>query len=130
MTTIDEAIRRALSPADVQDYEALGGELSPIGEAFGMFRTSRSGYIWAVAAAGAAFVAIGGYAGWRLLNATDVREMLGWSLLATFVMLTLALVKLWFWLEIQRNVLVREMKRLELQIASLAVQHSPSASPA
>ena len=119
MTTIDDAIRRALSPADVQAYEALSRELSPVGEAIGMFRTERSGYIWAVAVAGAVFVAIGGYAAWRLLNATDLREMLGWSLLATFIMLTLALVKLWFWLEMQRNAVLREVKRLELQIASL-----------
>jgi len=119
MTTVDEAIRRALSPADVQDYEALSRELSPFGEAFGMFRSARRGYIWAVAVAGAAFVVIGGYAVWRLLNATDIREMLGWSLLAIFLMLSLALVKLWFWLEMQRNAVVREVKRLELQIASL-----------
>ena len=84
-----------------------------------MFRSARAGFSWAVALFGAAFVAIGGYAAWRLLHATDVREMLGWSLLATFVMLSLALVKLWFWLEMQRNAVVREVRRLELQIASL-----------
>ena len=119
MTTVDEAIRRALSPADVRDYEALSRELSPVGEAIGMFRTARRGYSWAVAVAGAAFVVIAGFAVWRLLHATEVREMLGWSLLATFLMLSLSLVKLWFWLEMQRNAVVREVKRLELQIASL-----------
>ena len=119
MTTIDDSIRRALSPEDVQAYAALSRELSPFGEALGMFRSARAGFSWAVALFGAAFVAIGGYAAWRLLHATDVREMLGWSLLATFVMLSLALVKLWFWLEMQRNAVVREVKRLELQIASL-----------
>jgi 4-amino-4-deoxy-L-arabinose transferase-like glycosyltransferase len=120
MTTIDDTIRRALSPADVQAYEALSRELSPVGEAIGMFQTVRSGYIWAVGLAGSAFLAVGLYAAWRLMEATDIREMLGWSLLAIFAMLTLALVKLWFWLEMQRNALIREMKRLELQIASLA----------
>jgi hypothetical protein len=119
MTTIDDAIRHALSPADVQAYEALSRELSPVGEAIGMFRTARGGYIWAVTVAAVAFVAIGGFAAWRLLSATDIREMLGWSLLIVFIMLALALVKLWFWLEMQRNVVVREVKRLELQIASL-----------
>ena len=119
MTTIDDAIRRALSPADVRDYEALSRELSPVVEAIGLFRSARGGFTWAVAMAGAAFVAIGGYAAWGLLHATDIRAMLGWSLLATFIMLTLALVKLWFWLEMQRNAVVREVKRLELQIASL-----------
>lgn len=119
MATIDDAIRRALTPADVQAYEALSRELSPVGEAIGMFRSDRSRFTWAVAVAGAAFIAAGGYGVWRLLNAVEIREMLGWALLAIFVMLALAMVKLWFWLEMHRNAVLREVKRLELQIASL-----------
>lgn len=124
MTTIDDTIRRVLSPADVQAYEALSRELSPVGEAMGMFRSARSGFTWIVALGGAVFLAIGGYAVWHLLNATDIREMLGWTLLAIFIMLSLALVKLWFWLEMQRNAVVREVRRLELQIASLVARGS------
>lgn len=120
MTTIDDAIRQALAPGDVQAYEALRHELSPFGEAIGMFRSVRRGYIWAVALFGALVLAIGGYASWRLLHESELRMMLGWALLAIFAMLTLALVKLWFWLEMQRSALVREMKRIELQVASLA----------
>jgi len=119
MTTIDDTIRRALSPTDLQAYEALSGELSPAAEAIGMFRSARRFSIWGVAFAGAAFVGLGGYATWRMTDAKDLREMLGWLLLAIFAMLTLTLVKLWFWLEMQRVALVREIKRLELQIASL-----------
>lgn len=126
MTTIDDTIRRALSPADAQAYEALSRELSPVGEAIGMFRTARRGFTWRVALFGALFVALGFYTVWHLLNAADIREMLGWSLLAIFVMFNLALVKLWFWLEMQRNAMVREMKRLELQLASLVALIPPS----
>lgn len=120
MTTIDDTIRRALSPADIEAYETLSRELSPVGEAIGMFRTARSSFTWRVALFGALFVALGLYTVWHLLNSGDVREMLGWSLLAIFVMFNLTLVKLWFWLEMQRNAVVREVRRLELQIASLA----------
>jgi hypothetical protein len=128
MTTIDDSIRRALSPADIQAYETLSRELSPVGEALGMFRSARSGFTWRVALFGAVFVALGLYTVWHLLNAADVREMLGWSLLAIFVMFNLALVKLWFWLEMQRNAVIREVKRLELQIASL-VASAPGREP-
>jgi hypothetical protein len=126
MTTIDDRIRRALSPVDAQAYEALSREISPVGEAIGMFRAAHKGYSWTVALAGAAFLAIGGYAAWRVTEAADIRQMVGWALLAIFAMLTLVLVKLWFWLEMQRNSLVREMKRIELQIASLAAQMPPA----
>jgi hypothetical protein len=120
MTHIDDAIRRALSPADLAAYEALAREPSPIAEAFGMFQNQRRGYVFMVALAGAALVALGAYAAWRLMKAAETREMFGWSLLATFAMLALLLIKLWFWLEMQRNSVVREVKRLELQVAALA----------
>jgi hypothetical protein len=120
MTQIDEAIRRALSPGDLEAYMSLGTERSPIGEALGMFQSQHRGYVWGVAVAGAGFLALGAYAVWRLLAAAEVREMLAWALLAIFAMLTLALIKLWFWMELQRNGIVREVKRLELQIAAMA----------
>ena len=31
-------------------------------------------------------------------------------------------LKIWFWMEIQRNSVVREIKRLELQVANLSRQ--------
>jgi len=34
----------------------------------------------------------------------------------------IAMLKLWFWLEIQRLFVTREIKRLELQIANLSRQ--------
>jgi hypothetical protein len=119
MTQIDDAIRRALSPADLKAYDALGHDRSPVGEAFGMFQTQHRGYVVGVAVAGAALVVLAAYAAWRVMSAADVREMFGWSLLAIFGMLTLTLIKLWFWLEMQKNSIVREVKRLELQIAAL-----------
>ena len=33
-----------------------------------------------------------------------------------------ALVKVWFWMDLQKNAIMREVKRLELQVASLAAQ--------
>jgi hypothetical protein len=30
------------------------------------------------------------------------------------------MIKVWFWMEIQKNAIVREIKRVELQVANLA----------
>jgi hypothetical protein len=125
MTHVDDAIRRALSPADVEAYEALRTERSPFGEVLGMFQSQRRAYVWAVALAGSGFLALAAYAAWRLTTAVEVRDMLAWGLLAIFAMLTLALIKLWFWLELQRNEIVREVRRLELQIAAFSASKAP-----
>jgi hypothetical protein len=37
-------------------------------------------------------------------------------------MLRRRLVKVWFWLELQKNAIVREVKRLEVQVASISAQ--------
>lgn len=119
MNKVDEAIRRALSPEDVRAYDALGQERSIIGEAMQAFQTRHrliavTGWI-----AGFALFTVGAWAAWRFWQAPDTRAMLLWGGLAALMLSGLALIKLWFWMEMQTNAIVREVKRLELQVASL-----------
>ena len=46
--------------------------------------------------------------------------MIAWSTAFVWGVLTIVLMKIWFWLEINKNGLTREIKRLELQIAHLS----------
>ena len=48
--------------------------------------------------------------------------MLRWGGASALGFAGLALVKVWFWMEMQKNAIMREVKRLELQVASLAAQ--------
>ena len=64
-------------------------------------------------------LALGAYAAWRASEATAVKTMLGWAGVAAFGFFFLGLLKLWFWMEMQKNSVIREVKRLELQLASL-----------
>ena len=59
---------------------------------------------------------------WRFVRAQAVGDMLRWGAAAAFAFAGLALVKIWFWLELEKNAVVREIKRLEVQVASLAAQ--------
>lgn len=60
--------------------------------------------------------------GWRFWFAQDVKDMLRWGGVSAVACAGLVLIKLWFWLELAKNAVVREVKRLELQVASLAEQ--------
>lgn len=125
MSKVDEAIRRALSPEDVRAYDALGQEQSIIAEAMQAFQNQHrlvavTGWI-----AGFALFAVGAWAAWRFWQAPDIREMLLWGGLAGLMLAGLGLVKLWFWMEMQKNAIVRELKRLELQVASLIAASAP-----
>jgi len=59
---------------------------------------------------------------WRFLNAPEVESMLRWGAGSALAFAGLALVKVWFWMELQKNAVVREIKRLELRVAGLAAQ--------
>ena len=62
---------------------------------------------------------------WRFVQAPELEDMLRWGAASALAFAGLALVKVWFWLELQKNAIVREVKRLEVQVASLAAA-SPS----
>jgi hypothetical protein len=59
---------------------------------------------------------------WRFWQAQEVGDMLRWGAASALTFAGVALVKVWFWLELQKNAIVREVKRLEVQVASLAAQ--------
>ena len=67
-----------------------------------------------------AFVVVEIYCAWRFFHAPEVREMLLWGAGLFFAGAIIMAMKLWAWMEIQRNSLTREIKRVELQLAHLA----------
>jgi hypothetical protein len=55
-----------------------------------------------------------------LSSAAEVRDMLRWGAALFFSVQAVWALKIWYWMELQRNNLTREIKRLELQVALLA----------
>ena len=119
MTKVEDAIRRALSPEDLRAYDALGREPSLLAEALGAFQTQNRLVAIGGWLGGLLLFAVGAWAGWRFWSAPDVRGMLLWGGLTTFALAGVGLIKLWFFMEMNKNSIVRELKRLELQVASL-----------
>ena len=122
MTQIDEAIRQALSAEDAKALERYGADPSVLQQVLEAFRGRMAllntvGWI-----AGAAMFGFGLYCGWRFMGTTDVVAMLRWGAGAGLAALGVAMVKLWFWAGLQSNAVIREVKRLELQVARLAAR--------
>ena len=59
---------------------------------------------------------------WQFVQAQELRDMLRWGAASALAFGGVTLIKIWFWLELQKNDIVHEVKRLELQVASLAAQ--------
>lgn len=119
MTHVDDAIRRALSAEDAHALDALSREENIIQQALNAFR-GRNRLFGAIGwTGGLALFAVGCLFVWRFFAAVDIREMLIWGGGAGLVMAGLAMIKLWFFMEMQKNEIVREVKRLELQVSAL-----------
>lgn len=122
MSNLDRAIRDALSKEDAEFLSRFEDHSTPVGEVLDTFRGR-----WALMNAFAAIItfALFGafvYCAWQMFEATDVRDTVLWSVGAIIAMLGVAMLKMYFWMEINKNAVLREVKRLELQVARLAAK--------
>jgi hypothetical protein len=118
MTHYDDVVRGALSPEDLSLYEALGRARTPVQQAFDTMRGEQRAFIFLVWAAGVAFLCLAVFAGVHFAGATSPRAMAGWAALAAFAVFSLGMLKLWFWMEVQKLTIMRELKRIELQLSA------------
>lgn len=124
MSQLDQALRRALSSDDLKLLDELSREESLFTQALKAFQDQHRiigviGWVGGFVLFGAAV-----YCTWRFVGAEDLRVMILWGAAAALAVSGLGMVKLWFWLEIQKNGILREVKRLELQVASLRIAGS------
>jgi hypothetical protein len=60
------------------------------------------------------------YCAWNAFQCRAVRETVLWSAGASHRHARVAMLKMYFWMEMNRNAVLREVKRLELQVARFA----------
>lgn len=121
MSKLDQAIRQALSAEDAA-FLAKFEDQSPFQEALGTF-SGKWGAMNLFAAI-ITFAVFGAaiYCATNAFNAAAVRETVLWSAAALLAMIAVAMLKMYFWMEMNKNVTLREIKRLELQVARLAAR--------
>ena len=57
------------------------------------------------------------YCDWKFFGASEAIDTARWGVGAVLLAGMVGFVKLWFWLRLESNRVLREVKRLELQIA-------------
>lgn len=122
MNDLDEAIRKSLANEDARILDRLAGDQALHEQVLAMFQGRLrwlSALGWLV---GFALFGVACFAAWRFADAAHVRGMLIWFSVGALAVSGLALVKVWFWLELARNSIVREVKRVELEVAQVAAR--------
>jgi hypothetical protein len=122
MNDLDQAIRQSLSAEDAALLDRLGADQALHRQVLATFEGQ---YRWFNVGGWIAGVVLFGVAcvlAWRFVQAQELGEMLRWGGASALAFAGIALTKIWFWLELQKHAVVREVKRLEVQVASLAAQ--------
>jgi len=120
MDAFEKKIAEALDRDAAEAFEKMGADQTVFEMMFDGFRGRNLWLNVVMAVIMVLIFAFGVYCIVRFFQAEDMRAMFSWGFGALMTMLMSSFLKLWFWLEMQKNSIVREVKRVELQVASLA----------
>ena len=122
MSELDDKIREALRAEDADILEALDDEPSVLERVMETFRGRNRWLTFYVMFWGTAFFAASIFAAVKFFKAQDTRDQIMWAAVAIICWTTVYAIKVWYWLDMNKNSVTREIKRVELQIARLAAR--------
>jgi hypothetical protein len=125
MNDLDRKIRDALAAADAE-LPGLAEEPSLPEEVVETFRGRHRWLVVLVFVFSTAFTIFAVVAAVQFFRAESVREMIAWAAGFGMSLIAIAMYKIWYWMELSRNALKREIKRVELQLAYLASKSKKS----
>ena len=118
---IDRLIKETLNEEEVQFYDDLE-EQNLLTE---LIDTSKSRSGWLVVVMSLMHLVVLGFFIYCVINffdAVETKELLIWLSGGFLAMFVMVMLKLYVWMQMDKNALKREIKRLELQISSLAAR--------
>ncbi|MEM6363410.1 MAG: DUF6768 family protein [Planctomycetota bacterium] len=119
MNELDEQIRAALSAEEADTLAAHPSETSLASMILALYQ-GRRWWINLIATLMTLVVfALQILCGIKFFQADTTQQWIGWATGFLFLFMWVLMMKIWFWLELLRNSVTREIKRLELQVAML-----------
>ncbi len=115
---IDALIRQALDREQAEQFDALA-EPSIFQQALEVLRGRQRWTAAMVMVVTLAFVIGSVYCGVQVFRVETTLEALRWMGGFFFCFMITMAMKIWYWMEMNRHTLRREIKRLELQVAHL-----------
>jgi len=120
MKNIDDAIRNVVSEEDAEFLAKLEREPGSFQQMAGILQGPLNGIYIAYFVVAVLVGIFGVYSGWHFATATQIRPLFYWGGATGFCLVVLVVVRLVFFMQLNTNRVLRELKRLELQVALLA----------
>lgn len=123
MNNIDQQIKQALNEEFNQvitDNEAI--DANPFKQMGAGFKGKMKWVYLQVMFYSIVFFAVAVYAIYQFYHEQDIKSLMGWGITIVVFSLMAQMAKAWYWSELGRNRVIREVKLLELQVAYLIDQ--------
>lgn len=116
---IDQLIKEALTEEEAKFYDSLD-EQNVFQMIFGVFDGKNK---WIMVLMNiVSFAALGFfiYCTVQFFNTDVTNELIKWSIGGMFCILMISMLKIFIWMQMDKNSIIRELKRLELQVSTLS----------
>lgn len=119
MEEIDHLIKDTLTQEEAKFYDSLE-EQNLIGMLMGLYSGKNAWMIIMMNIVTFIFFGLFVYCCIQFFNTDAVAEMMKWGFGSLIFLIGSCLLKMYAWMQMDKNALLREMKRLELQVMSLS----------
>ena len=116
---IDRLIKETLTQEEAKFYDDLE-EQNVLGMIGGLFQGKNSWLMVIMNIMTLIFFALFVYCIIQFFGTNEIAELLKWGFGAILFILGLSMLKIFAWMQMDKNALLRELKRLELQVSSLS----------
>ena len=116
---IDKLIKDTLTQEEAKFYDTLE-EQSVLGMIFGLFKGKNKWLLILMNMMTVVFFGFFIYCVVQFFSVDTTKELLKWGLGSIVFMIGVSMLKVFAWMQMDKNALLRELKRLELQVSSLA----------
>jgi len=120
---IDRIIKETLTNEEAEFYDELD-EQSLLQMLGGLFKSKHSWLIVIMNIVNIVMFIFSIYCVIQFLNTDITNELIKWASAGFICWTSIAMIKLFIWMQMDKNAILRELKRLELQVASLASKSS------
>mgnify|MGYP000061857131 CR=1 FL=1 len=117
--SIDNLIKETLTEEEAKFYDGLD-EQNVLQMIFGLFQGKNKWLIILMNLVTVIFFGLFIYCLVQFFNVESTKELLKWGLGSIVFLLGVSMLKVFAWMQMDKNAIIREIKRLELQVSSLS----------
>ncbi|SDI50867.1 DUF6768 family protein [Winogradskyella thalassocola] len=116
---IDQLIKETLTQEEAKFYDDLDEQnLSQM--IFGIFSGKNSWIVIVMSIVQVIFFGIFIYCAIQFFNVEATNDLIKWGVFGTLSLVVSSMLKLFSWMQMDKKAILREIKRLELQVSSLS----------